>query len=29
MILVDKSGRVVRRNIHIGEVEAEIEKLSK
>ena len=29
MILVDKTGRVVRRNIHIGELEAEIEKLSK
>lgn len=29
MILVDKSGHVVRRNIHIGEVESEIEKLSK
>ena len=29
MILVDKAGRVVRRNIHSTELEAEIEKLLK
>jgi thiol-disulfide isomerase/thioredoxin len=29
MILIDKSGRVVRRNVHAGEVETELEKLLK
>jgi thiol-disulfide isomerase/thioredoxin len=29
MILIDKSGRVVRRNVHTSELEAEIEKLVK
>ena len=29
MILVDKTGRVVRRNIHVSELEEELQKLTK
>jgi hypothetical protein len=29
MILLDKTGRVVRRNIHASELEAEVQKLVK
>ena len=29
MILIDKAGRVVRRNVHTSELDAEIEKLMK
>ena len=29
MILVDKTGKVIRRNVHVGELEGELEKLFK